>query len=1473
MLTTTQIEEIRRRLQIEGSKDTSFENAKALNGNEILALVQEGINKKMSTRDFAKFIAKFVEISGGGTGGGSIDPAIFTATINAYDSAVAEASVDYDAGEFKFNLGLPRGEGIQGPVGPVGPQGPEGKQGPQGERGPAGDVAVTSFTAETFRTYVPTKEKPKPDTPVGGSWDGINVFTHPLGWGPQDGLERPVWKSSRVFFSDPALNGNWSEPIQISGDDGEAGTDGESIEFMYKLTEKYSEADKPTIPVNQELWIPSNDGWTDDPSGISPTKQCEWVIFRNNLGNNTWSDWKGPSLWAKWGDQGQDGAGVEYIYWLAPETDTGKQPSNPTPNDWKTNINYQDTEKEYDAGNGWTDNPTGVSDKRPYEWVCVRKYRHYIADDGTISDKKMWLPYEGPTLWSHYGENGYSGYSVRTLYAKGNDDFTPPAYVPNNSNPGSYWGAFPIDYNEDMIVWAIDGVFSVEGELIGEWTAPRIITGIRGSLEIPIYYTSTYFTVPSSGATPYAPEAGISIDMTITSKDTLGNTVTWQDIPDNMSKVWYQCTAKVNSETRKVEEWGAVSIWNSIEDKIIDGTHWEVRVAIISADDLDGPDINRKNPDPNYGLTSPSWKTPNGNEDLKVGEGQRMWETKAKFNPDGSFASDGWCYPYPISGEKGPKGDTGPTGPEGPNGVSGISYEERYMIGNEESPINEWNDSYAYVRTPEGWDLKISNTNTSTDYPYIWCIKARINGKNELEDGKWEGPFRISGINGINGTSANPTTIGTLTNPTDIIICDPNGKVLVGLPIETTLRIFDGDAELPMSPSSFKYEVLDGAANYLTISSTPNKGTIKITEVKQGAPKNIYIKISGKGIKDSAQTKVEYSQIFTLKILNSNDVPIQADLSNESVVFPALHTGELLVDTADNFFNLYIGTTVFNDLDELYLSNSNGNTATYTGVTFTPTKNNNDKYTGRFSLTLNNSAFTTDVLYIYVTAKCTYENKTHTKTLPVRLTRIRNGENSKWYELNIMPQSLIYYPDTNSFNASTITIKVDQHEGSSVKEITVESLKTLGLTITAYSDNEPSKTISIGATNITLSGMLNTFTDLEERIVFELKKDNELLDRETIPVVSNGSGATVFKLVASTDVIQHSDDGTITNIEESEDKKTYVNCYVVMLTPSGNTIINNAELAEEYLDGLDLKVMIDGEFRDYTPGENINAYDIESSITFYLIDQLQEPDATIDLKSITVLKPQYGRRGQLVYPAGIYSINETYITTDKTAPYVLDDGKYYVLNAITEWKGSKQDPGYNTPSLNYQDGNNPNAVWEPFEMYEAVYADIGVFNQALVGSAVFYKEFIFSQNGIDKNGKETSHYENFLLDENKVDLYGTGLQSETNPYDDRCAFKPAFCINCKTGETQFACGKVSFYNDGSGKLGGLTNSDSIISWDKDGNVSIGYGSIVFKNGKMYSNFSDNNFYIVEYNSTITVDHITLGTTMDVIFNGLPSNNT
>ena len=103
---------------------------------------------------------------------------------------------------------------------------------------------------------------------------------------------------------------------------------------------------------------------------------------------------------------GKDGKGIEYIFKLQ---DTA--PSNPTPDNYATNTEYQRTDKEF-VPSGWTDDPTGVTAANPYEWVCKR-----------VSTNGHWGPFSAPAEYAHFGKHAPK--------AKSSDDIVT---IPTDSN-------------------------------------------------------------------------------------------------------------------------------------------------------------------------------------------------------------------------------------------------------------------------------------------------------------------------------------------------------------------------------------------------------------------------------------------------------------------------------------------------------------------------------------------------------------------------------------------------------------------------------------------------------------------------------------------------------------------------------------------------------------------------------------------------------------------------------------------------------------------------------------------------------------------------------------------------------------------------------------------------------------------------------------------------------------------------------
>ena len=210
------------------------------------------------------------------------------------------------------------------------------------------------------------------------------------------------------WMSQCYVNGNdeygwWSDAFRITGDKGKDGEDGQSIEFIYKGTKDNTAPEKPSNKQTPD-WVPTSEGWTDNPSGITSNMPYEWVCSRE-INNGTWSDWNGPVLWSAWGQDGTDGDGVEYIFKKTPNSTA---PVNPTPTNYASNTEYQKDEWLPKSA-GWADNPPSLSTAEPFMWVCIRK-----------GHKGSWGAFNGPALWSHYakadeavpGENAQFSYLV-----------------------------------------------------------------------------------------------------------------------------------------------------------------------------------------------------------------------------------------------------------------------------------------------------------------------------------------------------------------------------------------------------------------------------------------------------------------------------------------------------------------------------------------------------------------------------------------------------------------------------------------------------------------------------------------------------------------------------------------------------------------------------------------------------------------------------------------------------------------------------------------------------------------------------------------------------------------------------------------------------------------------------------------------------------------------------------------------------
>lgn len=295
----------------------------------------------------------------------------------------------------------------------------KGEKGDPGKDGQDGTNVPSNLTAFVFKSSETT-----PSKPVGGSWNSdTNVFTPPTGWYTTDqNMVGTIWMSWAVFQTTGTIQGEWSTPVRMTGENGKDGQDGKSIEFIYRVSNRVpNSSDKPSS-VNEDGSVP--DGWTDHPTGVSESNQYEWMCVRTKT-DDLWSDWNGPTVWSKWGANGKDGDGVEYIY---KRTTTNLSPDRPT----------EVSQEDDFVPEGWTDDPTGVNENNMYEWVCVRKYKEGI-----------WGEFSNPALWAKWGEkgepgkDGNDGTSVNIKGEVASED-----QLPESAQPGD---AYVV--NGDLYVW------------------------------------------------------------------------------------------------------------------------------------------------------------------------------------------------------------------------------------------------------------------------------------------------------------------------------------------------------------------------------------------------------------------------------------------------------------------------------------------------------------------------------------------------------------------------------------------------------------------------------------------------------------------------------------------------------------------------------------------------------------------------------------------------------------------------------------------------------------------------------------------------------------------------------------------------------------------------------------------------------------------------------------------------------------
>ena len=339
-------------------------------------------------------------------------------------------------------------------------------------------------------------------------------------------------------------------PAGMDGVSGLNGEDGVNVEYIYALcdmmeagthypTDDSAKYNLFTRVKNSGSANHNGVTWHDHAQPISSEHKNEYVFSRFRRSTDTDNDdvtsWiydTAPVLWAHWGETGQDGDGVEYIFLTSNEELSNSELYNMIMkksemdefqkaiynidgfypgSGWFTAKNKTAVQAEFQrlgldmsdttfssrwsekfgfcAYGEWTSEPVGTAPDRQYEYVSIR--RSSVGDN----DSKVWGDYSLPALWSNYTFEGRIFIIYKNTLAtekpsgpaKGagwwdveNDKlvFSPAASTGATAIPEG-WTDNNVNAEDGEITWMCSGIFNHSGKNVS-WSNPACISGKDG---------------------------------------------------------------------------------------------------------------------------------------------------------------------------------------------------------------------------------------------------------------------------------------------------------------------------------------------------------------------------------------------------------------------------------------------------------------------------------------------------------------------------------------------------------------------------------------------------------------------------------------------------------------------------------------------------------------------------------------------------------------------------------------------------------------------------------------------------------------------------------------------------------------------------------------------------------------------------------------------------------------------------------
>lgn len=557
-------------------------------------------------------------------------------------------------------------------------------KGADGKDGVTGDWVSYVFKQSDTKPTKPSGTKPIPDE-----------------WSDAPNSTGKWWMSKATINGATQKAGTWSDPVQVTAEDG---VDGKYIDFKYRVLAVTGKPVKPAAVRNP-------DGWHDDPPQVDNGMVLWMTQAEIDANNNLVGEWSDPVRISgekgEKGADGKDGDGNRLVYRYSFDKPARPTGTDPTPTGWSDTPDREDIKVTHGSvwtlengyylsptieDNGITINRLTIVTTKPNQLLAIELW----ADSETNWDRVVVgkLDTEGITRLDNVFDY-VSGPNVKKIVylpiPTAGTHFVDIAYAKDSSQ------SLYSDCGRYRIVVAPNCWLSI-GSLNGK-TAKVVSWSDPVPFSIDTADVERIYRLMSTETTPATPDSDEYVDDYVppltTETHVVGTSYNKGDIVIGADGGYYE--SLINSNTSTPVQKSSSDLW----------------------------------------LVSLKWRTIAGWTDnpKDVTTGNRYQYESVRKKKDGkwgAFSTPVLWMVLPQDGEKGDNGDF---------------TEYRYAVSG--GKLAHGKTFNASSRNPgDDWKTVMPNVG---ELEYLWLTTAKINGETNALIGSWSTPIRVNGIDGEPG--------------------------------------------------------------------------------------------------------------------------------------------------------------------------------------------------------------------------------------------------------------------------------------------------------------------------------------------------------------------------------------------------------------------------------------------------------------------------------------------------------------------------------------------------------------------------------------------------------------------------------------------------------------------------------------------------------------------------------------------------